>query len=84
MLFMKGKTGGYKPQGNIGGGSPGFLRTKNLGYNDLYIGGPGFEFPVIRWDGKIYKYHKKIKDAQLANTTDLVTFSKAYTDTVNR
>jgi hypothetical protein len=35
------------------------MPTKNLGYPDLMIGGPGFEHPVWRWNGKEYNVYKK-------------------------
>ena len=36
-----------------------FLRTKGTaGWPDLEIGGPGFCFPVARWDGKEYKFNR--------------------------
>lgn len=37
-------------------GMPGFLATKGQdGFPDIQIGGPGFCFPVVRWNGKEYK-----------------------------
>lgn len=36
-----------------------FLQTKGAaGWPDLEIGGPGFCFPVARWDGKEYKFNR--------------------------
>ena len=36
------------------------LSTKGKnGWPDLEIGGPGFCFPVVRWDGKQYKHHRE-------------------------
>lgn len=32
------------------------LETSNLGWPDLLIGGPGFCFPVWRWNGSEYDY----------------------------
>ena len=84
LLFLKDKSGIYQQEPDIGGGRPGLMRTKNLGFNDLYIGGPGFEFPLYRWDGKKYKWFKKISDSDLAKSIDLETFSKEYTNTINR
>jgi hypothetical protein len=34
-----------------------FLKTRTLGWPDLEIGGPGFCFPVSRWNGKAYVQH---------------------------
>ncbi|XLZ71026.1 hypothetical protein ABT364_03410 [Massilia sp. SR12] len=36
------------------------LSSKGMdGWPDLEIGGPGFCFPVERWNGKSYKFHRK-------------------------
>lgn len=36
-----------------------FLATTGVGgWPDMRIDGPGFCFPVMRWDGKIYKLHR--------------------------
>jgi hypothetical protein len=38
-----------------GPGVPGFLATRGAdGWPDLEVGGPGFCFPVLRWNGKEY------------------------------
>ena len=38
-----------------GGGMPDILKTKGVGgWPDIRIGGPGFCFPVERWNGKAY------------------------------
>ncbi len=39
---------------------PEFQKTFNLGYPDLLIGGPGFEQPVWRWNGKEYQFYKTV------------------------
>lgn len=37
---------------------PEFLKTKGVGgWPDLLLGGPGFCFPVVRWNGKAYVDH---------------------------
>jgi hypothetical protein len=37
-------------------GIPGFLANRGVGgWPDIEVGGPGFCFPVERWDGKEYK-----------------------------
>jgi len=41
------------------------MPTINKGYPDLIIGGPGFEFPIWRWNGKEYAYINKVKDQDL-------------------
>lgn len=36
------------------------LPTKGKdGWPDIEIGGPGFCFPVERWNGSVYKYHRR-------------------------
>lgn len=57
-LFIKNKTGQWQPQF----GFPGMytiLKTQNKGYPDIEIGGPGFCFPIWRWNGQEYAIHKR-------------------------
>ncbi|MBO9669971.1 MAG: hypothetical protein J7485_05595 [Sphingobium sp.] len=36
-----------------------FLATKGVGgWPDISIGGPGFCFPVVRWNGTTYKFNR--------------------------
>ena len=55
-LFIKDASGKY--QQNLG--FPGITADpkpeKSKGYPDLVIGGPGFCFPVYRWNGKAYEH----------------------------
>ena len=47
-------------------GIPTFLPTKVKtpgGWPDVMIGGPGFCFPVMRWDGKTYIMNRKQADS---------------------
>ena len=38
---------------------PDFLATKGVGgWPDIQLGGPGFCFPVVRWNGKAYVHHR--------------------------
>jgi hypothetical protein len=39
-------------------GMPEFLATKANGWPELEVGGPGFCFPIERWDGKTYVFHR--------------------------
>jgi len=40
-------------------GLPEFLATKGVGgWPDILVGGPGFCFPVMRWNGKAYKQQR--------------------------
>ncbi len=42
-----------------GSGIPEFLKTKGVGgWPDISVGGPGFCFPVERWNGKAYALHR--------------------------
>lgn len=42
-----------------GSGIPQFLKTKGAGgWPDISVGGPGFCFPVERWNGKAYTLHR--------------------------
>jgi hypothetical protein len=56
-LLSKQATGAWKL---IDGGSgiPNFLATKSGGWPDMEIGGPGFCFPVQRWNGKAYALNR--------------------------
>lgn len=42
-----------------GSGIPQFLKTQGAGgWPDISVGGPGFCFPVQRWNGKAYAHHR--------------------------
>jgi len=58
-LFIKNSAGQWQPQF----GFPGMyeiLKTGNKGYPDIEIGGPGFCFPVWRWNGREYAHYKQV------------------------
>ncbi|BAV66212.1 hypothetical protein [Sphingobium cloacae] len=41
-------------------GIPDILKTKGVaGWPDIAVGGPGFCFPVLRWDGGRYRFHRR-------------------------
>jgi len=61
-LFIKNSSGAYQLHLGFPGMIPDALSTLNQGYPDLLIGGPGFEFPVLRWNGKTYANHHVVKD----------------------
>lgn len=86
QLYNRGSTGKYELQPDLSGGIPMIMETKNLGYPDIAIGGPGMEFPSYRWNGKQYKYFKVIKDADLQSNkvkySGVEDISKLYTDTL--
>src|SRR3546814_9411305 len=53
-LLSKQPNGGWRMMDG-GQGIPKFLATKGAGgWPDISIGGPGFCFPVVRWNGKEY------------------------------
>ncbi len=54
LLFIKDAAGKYRANFGFPGATADPLPKKNLGYPDLQIGGPGFCFPVWRWNGKEY------------------------------
>jgi hypothetical protein len=68
VLFIKNTTGSYATNLGFPGTPPDLMPTNNKGYPDLLIGGPGFEFPIWRWNGKEYTYFKKIKEQELLKT----------------
>jgi hypothetical protein len=84
VLFIKNTSGAYQMNLGFPGMAPEALATASKGYPDLVIGGPGFEFPVWRWNGKAYALYKKMGDAEYgkAKKTDVETLSKAYTATL--
>lgn len=80
LLFIKNTAGAYQSNLGFPGTSPYALTVSSKGFPDLVIGGPGWEFPVWRWNGRAYAYHRKITDKQLGavQKTDMETLSKQY------
>ena len=60
------------------------MPTKNMGFPDLLIGGPGFDFPIWRWNGKEYSFYKKItkKNLDKIKTINIVEASKVYMNNI--
>jgi hypothetical protein len=56
-LLTQSGTGAWKVMYG-GTGMPEFLATKANGWPELEIGGPGFCFPIERWDGKTYVFNR--------------------------
>jgi hypothetical protein len=81
VVFIADKAGAYKMNLGFPGTLPDGLATANLGYNDLLVGGPGFEFPVWRWNGKEYVFSKTVKDSdyEKLKKSSVEDISKAYT-----
>jgi hypothetical protein len=47
-------------------GIPEFLATKGVaGWPDIEVGGPGFCFPVVRWNGREYALHRHQYEGKL-------------------
>jgi alpha-tubulin suppressor-like RCC1 family protein len=68
MLLQKDSYGDWHKYLDFQGTIPWALPTGNLSYPDLVIGGPGFQFPVYRWNGKDYVMARKISDAELTRS----------------
>lgn len=79
-LFMKNSTGAYEHQEEVAGGIAVVLDTQSHGYPELVIAGPGFEFPLYRWNGKSYVYVRNISDDELQNagTSSVEELSRKY------
>ena len=57
-VVSKTANGGWRLITN-GIGIPEFLKTKGAdGWPDMSVGGPGFCFPVERWNGREYKVQR--------------------------
>ena len=57
-ILSKQAAGGWKVI-DSGSGIPSFLATKGTGgWPDMEVGGPGFCFPVQRWNGKGYALNR--------------------------
>ena len=84
ILYVPDVAGKYAANLSFPGMTPDMLPTMNKGYNDLLIGGPGFEFPIWRWNGKEYVYHKTIKENeyQKLKLTNVAEVSKRYQDSL--
>jgi hypothetical protein len=79
-LFIKDAKGAYTQHLGFPGMVPEALATVSKGYPDLLIGGPGFEFPVLRWNGKTYNLYRKVKDKDYGalKKSGIEDVSKAY------
>jgi hypothetical protein len=59
VLFIVDAAGKYQTNLGFPGASVDPKPEKSKGYPDLVIGGPGFCFPVWRWNGKAYDFHRE-------------------------
>ncbi len=74
MLTCYGMTGMaiylVKPEGEgfrtlySGVGHLAIMPTSHNGARDILIGGPGFEFPVMHWNGSAYEYGRTVPDSE--------------------
>ncbi len=83
-VFIKNGSGGYTPNLGFPGMGPDVLGTVNQGYPDLLIGGPSFEYPVWRWNGKEYTLNRKVRDSDFEKLKKISVeeLSKAYQATI--
>lgn len=86
ILFIKDKQGKYQSNFGFSGSTPIIMPTKNQGFPELLIGGPGFEFPVWRWNGKEYVFNRKITEKSLSKipTVNVEDASKIYTAAIKQ
>jgi hypothetical protein len=54
FTLMSKDAGGRWKQIYSSPGIPNFLKTASQGWPDIEVGGPGFCFPVLRWNGATY------------------------------
>ncbi len=58
VLVSKQADGRWKQMTSMSG-IPEFLKTRGVGgWPDISVGGPGFCFPVLRWNGREYANHR--------------------------
>lgn len=81
VLFIKNAAGQYESNLGFPGTAPDVLPTTSKGYPDLVIGGPGFSYPVWRWNGKKYDLLRQISDKALtaAKARNIAELSAAHT-----
>ncbi|KAA2239917.1 hypothetical protein F0L74_27410 [Chitinophaga agrisoli] len=86
VLFIRNGAGTYTEHLGFPGMAPDVLATVSKGYPDLLIGGPGFEYPVWRWDGKTYNSFKSVKDSEYEKLKkmNIEELSKTYVQNKNK
>lgn len=80
VAFIKNPSNQYSMQLGFPGTLPDAIISPTNAYPDLIIGGPGFEFPVWKWETGQYVFRKKIKEAELnkIKTENIESISKKY------
>ena len=86
VLFIKNSSAVYEMNLGFPGMTPDVLTTVSKGYPDILVGGPGFEYPVLRWNGKGYDNYKSIKDSEYEKLkkTSADELSKQYQGTISQ
>lgn len=59
-LYIESAKGRWKSQFGFPG-TPRVLKTRNRGFPDIEVQGPGTCFPVWRYDGQQYRIHKRCR-----------------------
>lgn len=83
-LFIRNNKKSYENNLGFPGMVPDALTSASQGYFDLLIGGPGFEFPVWRWNGRAYAMHRQVKDKDMGKMklTSVQDISKSYSSKI--
>lgn len=84
VLFIKNTSGLYEMNLGFPGMTPDILTTTSKGYPDILVGGPGLEYPVLRWNGKVYDNHKSVRDSEYEKLkkTSADELSKQYQEAI--
>lgn len=80
VLFIKNATGVYEMNFGFPGVMPDILTSSSKGFPDILVGGPGMEYPVFRWNGKLYDNYRTVKDSdyEKLKKTNAIDLSKQY------
>lgn len=72
-LFIKNDSGAFEKNLDFPGLAE-IMPTVHNGFRELVIGGPGSSFPVWRWDGKEYDFHRRISDEAIRDVETKPTY----------
>ncbi len=73
-LFIKNDSGVFEKNLYFPGMAE-IMPTVHKGFRELVIVGPGFSFPVWRWNGKEYAFHRRISDEALRDVETIPAHS---------